>query len=422
MKMNGMMRMMAVAGVVAGLAGSVAADGFRNPPAGLTAVGKNGGKLVYLDDASAAVHNPANLAGFTNAALSASITAGYGKREFEPDTGGRAESRNNSYALPNFFAVFPIEDGLVAGVGLTTPYGRASEFAKDSVLRYTTPYFTELYAVSINPSLAYRVNPAFSVAVGVEILYSELDLRQIYPWSLATGDPTAADGETQFEADGAGLGFNAAVTWNITDRQRAALTYRHSVKVDYEGDLRLTGVPSPAGLPAPLAFVTARSDFETEIEFPAVLAAGYGVQVTDRLRVEANVEWVQHSLFEELTLDAGANTALLPASSIPADWDDNWTYGIGADYQLDEQWVLRAGALYLETPIPGQTMLPSIAEEDQVVLSIGCGYASGKHRIDAAYSYGVFNGRTVDNNVNPAFNGDYDFEAHLLGASYTLVF
>jgi long-chain fatty acid transport protein len=398
-------------------------DGFRNPSEGMTALGKIGGKIVYHDDASTVTHNPANLVDITNRQLSASFTVGYGKKEFEPDTGGKASSTDNTAVLPNFFAAWPLESGdWVVGVGLTTPYGRSTTFSKNSVLRYTTPYFTELYAVNMNPTIAYKVDEAFSVAVGINFLYSELDIRQIYPWSLATGDPAAADGETQFEADGGGVGFNAAVTWNITERQRAAVTYRSKVKVEYEGDLRLTGVPSPAGLPAPLAFVTSRSDFETEIEFPAVLAVGYGMRVTDKLRVEANVEWVQHSLFEELSLDAGANTALLPSSSIPADWDDNWTYGIGADYQLNEQWVLRGGALYLETPIPGQTMLPSIAEEDQVVLSIGCGYAAGKHRIDAAYSYGVFNGRTVDNNVNPAFNGDYDFEAHLLGASYTLVF
>jgi long-subunit fatty acid transport protein len=84
--------------------------------------------------------------------------------------------------------------------------------------------------------------------------------------------------------------------------------------------------------------------------------------------VEVNVEWVEHSTFDELNIDAGSNTAFLPASTIPANWDDNWTYGFGADYQLNENLVLRCGYIYLETPVPSETMLPSISEEDQSVV------------------------------------------------------
>lgn len=393
------------------------ADGFRNPPEGMTAIGKIGGKIVFTDDATAASHNPANLADITTNSLVASFTLGYGKREFEPALGGRAESKDPWAVLPNFFAAWRVDENLTAGVALTTPYGRSTTFPKDSILRYSVPYFTQLVSVNLNPNLAMRVNDRLSVAVGIDILYADLDLRQIYPWSVAAETPGLPDGETRFQGDGAGFGYNAAVNVQVTDRQKAALTYRSSTKVDFEGSMDLTGLPGPLA-----AMFSARSDFETEIEFPAVVAFGYGVEVNDRLRVEANVEWVQHSLFEDLSLDAGNNTALLPASTIPADWDDNWTYGIGADYALNDTWTLRAGYLYLESPVPSQTMLPSISEEDQSVVSLGLGYASGDHRIDVAYAYGIFGGREVADNLNPGFNGSYDFEAHLLGVSYGYAF
>jgi len=387
----------------------------------MTALGKIGGKIAFIDDASAVTHNPANMVDLDNPSIIGSLTVGYGKKEFEADMGGKATSKDNWSALPNAFAVWPVtDDSVVLGLGLTTPFGRSTTFSKDSILRYSTPYFTELYAVNINPSIAAKINDQFSIAGGINILYSELDIRQIYPWSMATGIPGAPDGTTYFQADGAGVGVNAAVTWKITERQRAALTYRSSVKIEYEGDMRITEVPTAT--PGPLSSVSSRSDFETEIKFPAVVAAGYGIQLSDKLRVEVNVEWIQHSKFEELTLDAGANSFLLPSSTIPADWEDNWTYGIGADYALSETVTLRAGYIYLETPIPSRTMLPSIAEEDQSVVSVGLGYQQGAHRFDVAYAYGFFNGRDVKDNMNPAFNGEYDFEAHLFGASYGLTF
>ncbi len=402
-------------------AAPVFADGFRNPPEGMNAVGKIGGKIVYVDDASTVTHNPANLPNLASNELNASFTVGYGKREFEPATGGKVESEDPWAVLPNLFASWSVSENrdLVAGVGLTTPYGRATTFPKDSLLRYSTPYFTELMSVNLNPSIGYRVNEKVSVGGGIDILYSELDLRQIYPWSVATGNPSAPDGTSYFQGDGAGFGINAAFNWDVTDKQRLVLTYRSSIEVDYEGDSKFTQTPVAAPTPA---LVTSRSDFETTIEFPTVIAAGYGIEVTDRLRIEFNIEWVEHSSFDQLDIDAGSNTMFLPSSTIAANWDDNWTYGIGADYRVNDNLVLRAGYIFLETPIPSETMLPSISEEDQSVISIGCGYTKGQHKIDLAYAYGIFNGRDVDDNINPAFNGSYDFEAHLLGASYGYLF
>lgn len=396
-------------------AGSAMADGLRNPPEGMTGLGKIGGKIVYNDDASTTTHNPANLVEQTNASAIVSVTAGYGTKEFTDQLGRKSKSEDNWSFLPNVFATIPVSENLIAGISLTTPFGRSTTFDKDGALRYTSAYYTELYAVNLNPNLAYKINDRVSVAAGVDLLYSELTLKQVFPWSLLTGTP---DGESKIDADGTGLGYNAAITWNITDKQKAALTYRSSTKVDYDGDFKVSQKPPSAVLPFPLSLASDSSSFSTEIEFPAVLAAGYGIEITDRLRLEVNIEWIQHSLFDELPLDAENNQVLLPQSTIEADWDDNWTYGIGADYMLNENWVLRGGFIYLETPIPSQTMLPTIAEEDQGVISVGFGYRKGDHRFDAAYAYGLFDGRDVRNNDNPAFNGDYDFEAHLIGVSY----
>jgi long-chain fatty acid transport protein len=134
--------------------------------------------------------------------------------------------------------------------------------------------------------------------------------------------------------------------------------------------------------------------------------------------LETNVEWAQHSGFEQLDLDAGVNTPLLPSASILTQWDDNWTLGLSASYELNDEWVLRSGYQWLESPVPSTTMLPTTAEQDQGVLAVGVGYSSGKHQLDFSYAIGLFSGRTISDNINPAFNGDYDFEAHLVSINY----
>jgi len=398
-------------------AGVVWSDGLRNPPEGALVLGKAGARLVYVDDASAAAHNPANVTAITNHMASASATFVYGKKTVRPDSGGSVTSDDPWAILPNIFGAWRInDDDLAAALAITTPYGRSTTFSKNSVLRYSSPYFTELITVNANPSLAYKVNEQVSVAAGFSILYADLEQNQVYPWSMATGVAGLPDGELRVDSDGVGYGYNLAMTWNISERQRAALTYRSSSKVNFEGDMRVSGIPGP------LPGITPRSDFDTSITFPAVLALGYGVQVTDALRLEANVEWVQHSLFKRLTLDADNNTALLPSDTIPADWDDNWTYGIGADYALNDAWTLRAGVIYIETPVPSDTMIPALSENDEWVFSIGFGYVRNQHRLDFAYGYGLFSDRKVKDNVNPALNGTYAFDAHIVGVSYGLNF
>jgi len=389
------------------------ADGFRNPPAGASALGRIGGRIAYTPDASAATHNPANLVELSERSLVGSLTFGYSKTDYQSPVVEKTESEKPWAVLPNVFAAFPGEGerDWAAGVAITSPYGRSTRLEENGPFRYTAPYFTELKSVNVAPAFSTRLHDRVSVGVAVNVLWSELDLRQVYPWSLAAGNPALPDGKTYFEADGVGLGASAALTWKVADNQRFAVTWRSPVTVDYEGDLRVTGIPP--GAPA-----SPESDFETDITFPMEIGVGYGVRVTDRLLVEANVEWVRHSDFDKLDLDAGVNTPLLPSPVIQADWEDNWTYGLSAEWTLNPEWVLRAGYIYLETPIPSETMLPTTAEEDQGVVSIGAGYDSGRHHLDVAYALGLFSGRTVRDSQTPAFNGEYDFESHLVSVAY----
>lgn len=50
--------------------------------------------------------------------------------------------------------------------------------------------------------------------------------------------------------------------------------------------------------------VSASSDVETTFQFPTIVALGYGLQATDTLQVEANVEWLEFSRFDTLAVQS----------------------------------------------------------------------------------------------------------------------
>jgi long-chain fatty acid transport protein len=208
------------------------------------------------------------------------------------------------------------------------------------------------------------------------------------------------------------------VVVKITEAQRLAFTYKLPFNIDYDGNFNLSNIPQ--GVPA-----AAASDFNTQFKYPQSAAVGYGIRVTDTIRLEADVEWMEHSCNQSLDLDVGANNPLLNAlstNSIAQNWKNTWTFGLGGDWQFSQNWQLRAGYTYMPTPVPQQTLMPSAADEDQSVVSVGIGYRCSHHAVDVALAQGLFNGREVRNNQNPAYNGDYDFRSTLLGISYQYMF
>lgn len=310
----------------------------------------------------------------------------------------------------------------MAGVGLTTPYGQSTDWGDDSAFRYTAPYFAELRLVDITPCLAGKINDRFSVALGADLFWSDLDLKQVYSWFPVTGSPMTPDSEAEFSGEGQGFGGNAAASWQVTEKQKLALTYRSAVRVEYEGDFEISRLPT-AELPAMLQLiVTPRSDFSTEIEFPAIAALGYGVQATDKLRIEADVEWIQFSSYDSLPLDAGANNVLLPATSVKEDWDDTWTFSLGADWQWSEALALRAGYAFIQSPIPDETFSPTLPDADRHVISLGFGYEHGSHSLDLACAFSLFEDREITGNQNPAYDGTYEITSTLAGISYSYSF
>jgi long-chain fatty acid transport protein len=419
----GCLRGIALALVLALTAMRAGADGFRNPPAGADALGNAGANIVFGDDASAISQNPANLADLDSPQALASLTLLNSKAEYTSPLGISAETEDSWKYLPNLYFAMPVlQNKLVAGVGVTTPFGQSTEWSEEGILRYAAPYFAELKLFDVTPCLAGRINDKLSFGIGADLFWADLNMKQIYPWSTVTGNPATPDGEAEFSADGQGFGGNVALSWQVTQRQKAALTYRSAVNVDFEGDLDLSQIPT-AELPAMMQLMVApRNDFSTEITFPAVAAFGYGLQATKDLRVEADVEWIEFSSYDDLPLDVGAAGALLPTTSIREDWEDSWTFSLGADWQFSKEFVFRAGYAFIQSPIPDDTFSPLLPDADRHVLSLGLGYERKGHSLDLAYAFTLFDDRDISGNDNPAYDGTYEITSALAGISYSFSF
>lgn len=388
-------------------------EGFRNPPPGAFSLGRAGGRIAQIDDSSAVQQNPANLVDLTNIQAQLAPTVVYISAEFTSPNGQSASSINPWKVLPNFFASMPLEnDRFAVGLGITVPYGLGNEWDQGSsafaqptgVLAYQAPYYSKLTTINFNPSLAVKLCDSLSVGVGLDVMWSDLQFKQYL-------SPFVRNLQANISGDGVGFGGNLGITWQVTERQRLAVTYRSPITINYSGSTDFNYAP---GNPS--------SSFNSQITFPTIVSVGYGVQVTDTIRLESDFEWVQFSQFDSLPINIGNNFLGVPSQNIPENWNDTFTAGFGGDWQFAENWVVRGGYQYYQSPVPNSTFSPTIPDANQNVITIGLGWKGEHSSLEFAYGLDFYNKRTITDSQNPAYNGQYTFNVHLFSFAYRYTF
>lgn len=417
-----------LAGVLGAVA-SVMSEGFRNPTIGTSDLGQSGGRIALVDDATAVQQNPANQVNITNVAVEATPSIVYISSDFHSSLVPQsATSKDPWKLLPNAFVTAPLlEDRMAVGFGITSPYGLGDEwntgtsaFAPGTgVLRYQAPYSSELETINLNPTVAVRLLDNLSLGVGFDAMWSSLTLKQYYPSFLLGG---AGESDLQAEGDGWGWGGNVGLTWKITDHQRLAVTYRSPIRVNYSGTFTINDLPAAAAA----AGATPSSSDSSKVDFPTIVAAGYGIDLTDKIHLESDFEWLEFSRFKSLSLNAGNDSVLFAllhqSTTTPENWHNSFTAGLGADWQFAEHWNLRAGYQYFESPVPDSTFSPTIPDANQNVITIGIGWHCRHHSLEAAYGLDFYNDRHITNDQIKAFDGTYSFNVHLLSLAYTYSF
>lgn len=391
------------------------AEGFRSPTTGAAGLGMSGARLAFIDDASATWHNPANLVDLKAWEASAEPTFVHHSVQYRSAHDGSITRTEDPWKiLPAIFAGGPLNDRVAAGIGVTVPYGLAIKWDEAGAFRYTAPHYVDLKTFNVNPTLAFRLGDRVRLGLGLDAMWSELHLKQIYPWGLAFGNPGLPDGELRARGDGVGYSGNVGLTVEPVDGHRIAFTARLPMQVDYEG--HFTGTEFPLSPDSSL-----RTDFKSQIKFPTVLGLGYGIRVTDTVRLEANAEWVQFSRFETLNLEVPASLPGL-ATQYPQDWRDTFTFGAGGEWAFSEGWRARLSYQHYQTPVPERTFSPTIPDAAQNVVTVGLGYRGGRHRLDLAYSRVFYDDRRISENQNAAYLGEYEIAVHLISLGYGFTF
>jgi long-chain fatty acid transport protein len=139
----------------------------------------------------------------------------------------------------------------------------------------------------------------------------------------------------------------------------------------------------------------------THVPLPPVIGFGVNWKVNPEWALEFGYDFTRWSEFRQLTgrFETPLLGGLIPGFTIPHNWDDTSTIKIGTSYRPNQQWIVRGGVSFDETPIPGSTLSPSIPGADAWHLNAGLGYQWSAVTVDIGYMAMFYKTREVTNAV-----------------------
>ncbi|MGM0915457.1 MAG: OmpP1/FadL family transporter [Pseudomonadota bacterium] len=443
---------LAAAVAAAAFASQAQAGGFQLNEQSVSGQGYgHAGRSSNVQDATIVFGNPAGMSFLDRAQLSAGATylvvnndisnvtatrnlnAGLAQGGGAPDPslpqvpvgsipGGNEGDMVGNKAIPFAFYAHPVNEKLAFGFGVYAPFGSKTDYEDDFQGRYFGNY-TEVTVVSAQPTISYRFNEQWSVGAGITYNQVEGELRRQIP-GVQSYDP-AGDVDARVDGDDEAWGYNLGIIYKPVPETTLGLTYRSEVEYELEGDFKAVD---------PMGNIVQSDNAYLDLTTPETVNFSVTQQMTDRLKLMFGASWSRWSKFQEIRVTGDVRPEI---TNEEQNYRNAWAFAVGGEYQLNPQWVLRAGLTLDETPSNDQDRSVRIPSDDRRIFSLGAGWSPTENlTLDVAYSYLTERGTNVEQTRDDhlteyapdqylggaTYSADYKNEAHGFGAQLTYRF
>ncbi|KMZ26257.1 membrane protein [Haemophilus influenzae] len=370
------------------------------------------GEAAIADNASVVATNPALMSLFKTAQFSTGgvyidsrinmngdVAASVATTGMASAKYGSASARNvvPGAFVPNLYFVAPVNDKFALGAGMNVNFGLKSEY-DDS---YNAGIFggkTDLSAINLNLSGAYRVTEGLSLGLGVNAVYANAQVernagiivdsiqdKQVQG-ALSVLSPPLRDINKHLPSkdksvvslqDRAawGFGWNAGVMYQFNEANRIGLAYHSKVDIDFTDR---TATSLEAGV------IGAGKTGNLTLTLPDYLELSGFHQLTDKLAVHYSYKYTHWSRLTKLhaSFEDGKK-----AFDKELQYSNNSRVALGASYNLYEKLTLRAGIAY-DQAASRHHRSAAIPDTDRTWYSLGATYKFTPNlSVDLGYAY-----------------------------------
>lgn len=401
------------------------------------------GAAAAAQDASTIFFNPAGMAWLSVNELQIGAHLVVPQAEFKnqgsttvlgaPLVGNDGGDAGEPALVPNLFYMHSLSDKWKIGIGITAPYGLATEYDDGWVGRYYA-LRSELTTININPAIAYRINDQWSLGVGVSFERAEAELTNAVDWGTAlvaaglapAGLSQNVDGRAKVEGDDWGIGANFGLVFEPLVGTRLGVHYRSKIEHTLEGDATFDTPTAAAGAAQAVGLVNTGASAEATMPETVSISAFHAFN--QKWAILADATWTQWSHWDELRIkfDSGAADNVTTLS-----WNDTWRFSLGGTFKPMTDLELRAGVAFDESPIPdNRQRTPRIPGADRFWVTLGAGYqVTDTITVDLAYGHLFVDDPKIDKDVTVAENrlrgalvGEFDASVDIVSAAVSFQF
>ncbi|WP_040068981.1 outer membrane protein transport protein [Pseudomonas batumici] len=373
-------------------------------------------------DASTIYGNPAGLTKLPRSELSGGISVLAIKDNIsDSQSNATGTSKGNSVplaAVPFAYFSAPLDDRFSAGLGLYVPFGLVNNYESSFQGRYFGAY-SKTEAITLQPTLAYRVNDYVSIGGGPTLNRFDAKLQN----NLATGAlNNGKETLVTIKGDDTAIGYNLGVLFDLNDATRWGVTYHSKVSYHLKGQTEVADAPAALGL-------NGKYNARIGLDTPESMDTSITHHFNDRWTGYLSTVWTRWSRLDKFeAINSGVSAAGqsfgLGRVGETLNWHDTWAGAIGASYQLDRQWLLRAGYSYDPSTVQNADRSVRIPVGNRNSITLGAAFSpNADMTIDVAYGYiwdSTASVRQSNNSgLQPSYSAKYDNSANELSVQLT---
>ena len=306
------------------------------------------GAVAWANDASFALHNPAGMTKLDDHAFASGFALAVANIKFDysqnPRGGGNGGEQGGLGPLSSLNYVHRISDRLRFGFTFFSLSGSILDPSNNWAARFELTELS-LLTISMSPTLGIRLTDWLSIGGGPVITRGVLD------WKLRAPGPREGnirlDELDDWEPSGrVGALFHPVEAFSL------GVFYQSETEFDLDGDIKLPVGVSPG--------------IELDLPLAQFVEVGAHWQATDRLGLLFTFIWEDWSAFDNLPVSLERVDA-----KVSTGWEDTYKVAAGAQWQLNERWLLQTGVSYDTTPVKNKDRITALPVDQQVRFALG---------------------------------------------------
>lgn len=372
------------------------------------------GSAAVADNASTIYFNPAGMTLLPGRQVSLGISAVRPSFEFRDENsrgtgigaplmavGGNGGDAGGWSAIPNAYVSWQVSPQWFIGLGISAPFGLATEYESDSWRGRLHSLKSEIKTVNVNPSVAYKLNDKVSLGFGINYQQIDAEMTNLTPV-----------GPYRLKGDDAAWGWNAGALFTLSPAMRVGVSYRSAM--DYHLDGKRT-----------LAANTV--DANANLKLPDTFILSVWQQVSDRWEAMGDLSFTNWSTLGKLNIKYATGTDVESFN-----YKDSWRFAWGAAYKASEEWKVKFGIAYDRTPTTNSDRSARVPDNNRIWLSIGGQWKPAKYStLDFGYAYLYLKDPKIEQTRTyylpgtstvigtATLDGRYSNSGHVLGIQYS---